>query len=377
MEGMILVARKKKRRISVKKISRLVVCTVIIFVILFNINNIRKLYISKTTGYNMDSVSVFLENDIYNIIKEYDYSETLEVILDTEYYNEKYIKEYVDINYLKDDLFIKNVSLLLDKGYSSNDINSIYSVLNNESINILLSNNYIEDIANLVSIEYFHEDNLKRYIKYYEEKTLDVETIVTYVNIGLDNDYYTNVIDIEDQDSITVLVNKYNKLQSDYVPSSLKTVSSKYGTGKMQTEAADAFEEMCAAAKEENITLYGGSGYRSYSYQQNLYNRYALQDGKEEADTYSARAGYSEHQTGLAMDVMNGRWEYIDEDDKEYTWLINNSYKYGFILRYLKGKEEITGYVYEPWHYRYVGVELATEITNLGITYDEYVAKNS
>ena len=125
------------------------------------------------------------------------------------------------------------------------------------------------------------------------------------------------------------------------------------------------------------IYIYGGSGYRSYSYQQNLYDRYVSQNGKKEADTFSARAGFSEHQTGLAMDILNHKWDYIDESDKEYTWLINNSYKYGYILRYLKNKEHITGYIYEPWHFRYVGIELATEITKLGITYDEYIAKKS
>lgn len=371
------MARKKKRRISIKKVSRFVICCVLIGIILFNFNNIKRFFISKITGYNVDSISVFLDNDIYDIVKEYDYSETLEVILNTEYYDDKYIREYVNIDYLDNDMFLKNVSLLLNKGYDSDDINNIYDILNDESIDILLNYDYIEDIVNIISVEYFREDYLKRYIDYYLKEAKKIDDVITYVNIGLDNDYYTNVIDIIEQDSITVLVNKYNRLQSDYVPSSLKSINSKYGTGKMRDEAVLAFEEMCKAAKEEKITLYGGSGYRSYSYQQNLYNRYVLQDGKKEADTYSARAGYSEHQTGLAIDIMNGKWGYIEENDTEYDWLVKNSYKYGFILRYLKGKEEITGYVYEPWHYRYIGVDLATEITKLGITYDEYVAKNS
>ena len=189
--------------------------------------------------------------------------------------------------------------------------------------------------------------------------------------------YYTNITNIQNQDSLTVLVNKYNKLESNYIPSDLKTINSKYGYGQLKKEAATAFEEMCAAAKKDNITIYGGSGYRSYSHQSNLYSNYVARDGKKAADTYSARAGHSEHQTGLAMDIMNKNWGYVDDTDKEYTWLINNSYKYGFILRYLEGKENITGYIYEPWHYRYVGIELATEITKLGITYDEYIAKNS
>ena len=262
-------------------------------------------------------------------------------------------------------------------GYTSNDINNINNKLTNESINILLRNDYIKDITNIINIEYFNEDKLERYINYYKKEELDIETILTYVNIGLDNEYYTNVINIENQQSLSVLVNKYNRLQSNYVPSNLKNINSKYGSGSLRQEAAIAFEKMCEAAKKDKIYIYGGSGYRSYNYQQNLYDRYVAQNGKKEADTFSARAGFSEHQTGLAMDILNHKWDYIDESDKEYTWLINNSYKYGYILRYLKNKEHITGYIYEPWHFRYIGTELATEITKLGITYDEYIAKKS
>lgn len=367
------MARKKKRKLSIKKISLFVLSITAITILLLNINNFKKIYFSKITGYNKDSIEVFLETNVYNQIKNYDYSQTLETILNTEYYNQKYIKEYLEISYIENDNFLKNTSLLLEKGYSSTDINNIFNKLNDESINILIENNYIKDITNIISINYFREDNLERYIKYYENEDLNIETILTYVNIGLDNEYYTNVIDIENQEDILVLVNKYHKLKNDYVPSDLQNVS--YGYGSLKKEAKEAFDKMCEVAKKENITIYGGSGYRSYNHQLNLYNNYVNRDGKTSADTYSARAGYSEHQTGLAMDIMNANWGYIAKTDKEYTWLINNSYKYGFILRYLEGKEEITGYMYEPWHYRYVGIELATEITEQGITYEEYLAK--
>lgn len=367
------MSRKKKKRISIKKISLFTLSILIITILILNINNIRNLYISKITGYNTNSIAVFIENDIYDNIKDHEYSKTLEEILNTEYYNETYLEEYLEIKYIENDSFLKNTSKLLDIGYKANDINNIYSKLTEDSIKILLNNNYIKDIINIISINYFRENNLERYIKYYEKEELDTETLLTYVNIGLDNEYYTNVINIENQDDILVLVNKYNKLGSEYIPSDLTNVS--HGSGKLRKEAQVAFDKMCEAAKKENIILYGGSGYRSYSHQSRLYNNYVARDGKAEADTYSARAGYSEHQTGLAMDILNGRWDYIDDTDKEYTWLINNSYKYGFILRYLEGKEEVTGYMYEPWHYRYVGIETATEITKLNITYDEYVAK--
>ena len=207
---------------------------------------------------------------------------------------------------------------------------------------------------------------------------MDYTDIITFVNIGLDNEYYTNVIDIDKQDDILVLVNKYHKLDNDYVPSDLETISSKYQwlgrSNKLRHDARVAFEEMCAAAAEDGIYIYAGSGYRSFATQKYLYDTYVKKDGFKEAETYSARAGYSEHQTGLAMDIANKKG-FISLGDKEYDWLVNNSYKYGFILRYPKGSETITGYMYEEWHYRYLGKEAAKEIKNTGLTYDEYMAR--
>ena len=368
------MAKRIRKKYRLKKIWIILIPTfIIISILLINKNNIINTYLSKKTGYNKEIIEVFQENNIINDIKNESYSKTLEKIINTEHYNHKYLKEYFNINYIEETNFLENIKNLLDKGYNSEDINNIYIKLNQNSINTIIENEYIKDITNIISIKYFKENNLERYIKYYQNKELDIETILTYVNIGLDNEYYTNVANIENQDDILVLVNKYYKLSSNYIPKDLEKVNN--STATLKKEAKIAFDEMSKAAKQENIYIYGGSGYRSYSHQQTLYNNYVNRDGKKAADTYSARAGHSEHQTGLAMDVMNARWDYIDKTDKEYTWLINNSYKYGFILRYLEGKEEITGYMYEPWHYRYVGIDIATEITKQGITYEEYLAK--
>jgi ribosomal protein L20 len=146
---------------------------------------------------------------------------------------------------------------------------------------------------------------------------------------------------------------------------------------KMLSELAisnpQAFTELVNAAKEEDYYIRGVSGYRSYNYQDSLYNKYVTSDGKENADRYSARAGYSEHQTGLALDISNNKSTYMDfESTKEFEWMKNNAHKYGFILRYPKDKEKITGYMYEAWHYRFVGTEIATYIKKHNITYDEY-----
>lgn len=126
------------------------------------------------------------------------------------------------------------------------------------------------------------------------------------------------------------------------------------------------------AAKKDNLNLTIISGFRSYNFQSSLYNNYVSRHGQAMADTFSARAGYSEHQTGLAMD-LNQISDSFGET-KVGKWLDNNAYKYGFILRYPKGKSNETGYKYEPWHFRYVGVSLATKLYNNGnwITIESY-----
>ena len=127
--------------------------------------------------------------------------------------------------------------------------------------------------------------------------------------------------------------------------------------------------------KKENLNIIAMSTYRSYSYQVDLYKRYVKQDGEEKADTYSGRPGHSEHQTGLAVDVYNKTENYTNfEKTKEFTWMQEHAHEYGFILRFPKGKENETGYQYESWHYRYVGVDAATYIHENNITFEEYYA---
>lgn len=152
---------------------------------------------------------------------------------------------------------------------------------------------------------------------------------------------------------------------------------STYNKGE-DPKARAAFEKMAKAAMENGIELVAFSGFRSYEYQQTLYDRYVKRDGKEAADRYSARPGYSEHQTGLAFDIgEKGRenlWLTNEFGDTEAgQWLAQNAHKYGFILRYPKGKEEITGFMHESWHFRYLEGELATRVFEAGVTLEEYL----
>lgn len=236
-----------------------------------------------------------------------------------------------------------------------------------------------EKIEKLKSIPYYKKEYQKRYLEYQKENpNLSVENIVTYVNIGIDKPYYTNTKKAENLNTNLILVNKYNYLTEDYIPENLEPIDIAYARSGMQLvrEAKEAFETLSEDAKKEGKNIIAMSSYRSYDYQVNLYDNYVATDGKEAADTYSARAGYSEHQTGLAVDVYNKVLPYTSfEETEEFNWMQENAYKYGFILRFPKDKVNITGYQYESWHYRYVGKEAAKYIHNHDLTLEEYYVK--
>lgn len=225
----------------------------------------------------------------------------------------------------------------------------------------------------------YYKDEYEDAYKEYREKNKDlsIEKVIINVNIGLNYDYYTHTKATKDLNTNTILVNKYNYLTEDYVPENLQTVDKKYSSKTLQLVdyAKEAFEELSEAASKENYTVLAMSSYRSYQYQYNLYNRYVNTDGIEAADTYSARPGYSEHQTGLAVDVYNGKEDFTNfEKTKEYNWMQDNAYKFGFILRFPKDKVLETGYQYESWHYRYVGKEIAKYIHDNNLCFEEYYA---
>lgn len=190
--------------------------------------------------------------------------------------------------------------------------------------------------------------------------------------------FYKKVKDIKNPDSLMVLVNKLNRLQSNYVPHDLEQISLNYATNNkfLRKEAKENFEKLSSDAKKIGYSIIAVSAYRDYDYQENLFNNYVKEKGENYALKCSAKAGHSEHQTGLSVDVMGSNNDYDEfEKSKEFDWMKNNSYKYGFILRYPKGKEYITGFKYEPWHYRYVGKDVASIIYTEGITLEEYYKK--
>jgi D-alanyl-D-alanine carboxypeptidase len=227
-------------------------------------------------------------------------------------------------------------------------------------------------------LDYYNNDYIDRYIKYKNKNTnLSLEQVIKNVNMDLDLTKYEDIKKSTHLNTNEILVNKYNYLESDYIPDNLEEISSRYSLSDMNlvSEAKEAFENLSLAAAKESLNIIAMSSYRSYKYQVTLYNNYVKSDGKEKADTYSGRPGHSEHQTGLAVDVYNLKENYTNfENTEEYEWMQEHASEYGFILRFPKDKEEETGYQFESWHYRYVGIEAAKYIKENNISFEEYYA---
>ena len=195
---------------------------------------------------------------------------------------------------------------------------------------------------------------------------------------GDEGEFYKNINEIKNPSSYLVLVNKNNKLDQNYIPNDLELLDLKYSnSGKyLRKDAKIAFEKLSKDAYANGFRIVAISAYRDYEYQDKLFNSYVLEKGLDYALKCSAKPGHSEHQTGLSVDVEGENFNYNKFDETEsFKWIKKNSHKYGFILRYPKGSEEITGFKYEPWHYRYVGIKAATYIYENNITLEEYIKK--
>lgn len=181
---------------------------------------------------------------------------------------------------------------------------------------------------------------------------------------------YYNVTYIDD----VIIANKSYSLPSNFVPNNLVTIN---GYIRVVDYVKEAFDSLKSDSAALGLNIYASSGYRSYSDQKYIYDNYVRMDGKEKADTYSSRAGYSDHQTGLTIDLNTVDMSF--DGTNESNWLKDNCYKYGFIIRYPKDKDSYTGYMYEPWHIRYVGKELAKVLYNNGnwISLEEYFGIDS
>ncbi len=222
----------------------------------------------------------------------------------------------------------------------------------------------------------YYPSNALRYQNFIQgNPKIDLQSAIKTVNLNLDRPFYSGIQPVKDPNSLGLLCNKYFQMARDFVPTGLVKMDPKYGKGgrvyQIRTEAYEAYQKMAADAAKKGLKLLVVSAYRSYDVQSGLYASYVKRSGRAGADNYSARAGHSEHQTGLALDINAVSAGF--GATQEFKWLNENGANYGFILRYPKDKTWLTGYIYEPWHWRFVGVDAALAIKKSQLTYEEWL----
>lgn len=342
-----------------------------------NISNVESL---QKLGYSKESIEQMEKLDILDKVLKNKYSKTLDVALSSNKFKSEYLDLYLNVEYLDKEDFIDKINALNDKGYTIEEINFILSKINYEDITYILESNYIENIKDYLNIENMDIQKLRRYIDYYNNNSSkDLRSVINYVNMDMDKTPYVDYKTVEDPNNILVLVNKYNKLADDYKPDDLERINTNYSVRNLylRKEAKEAFEALCRDASSLGLSIRAISSYRTFDYQKGLYDNYVSVNGVEEADTYSARPGFSEHETGLATDVMGSNGNYTKfAETNEYTWVVNNAHNYGFVIRYPENKENITKYKFESWHLRYVGKDAATYMYENNLCLEEYLTSN-
>lgn len=378
-----------------------IVALLLIILVWFNFDRIRLMI--KGYSFSQQSEILKLEDEAVDEILTHSKMDHISDWINTsenyEYYDE--YENYITINSdteieavveLIDEVFTDYVPKLKAMSYSEDQIWTLLETASADDIAYVVKKQYTyDDLEPYMEVTGFQFQDMADYIKVYKEKkSYTYAVLITnYPFIDSSNesdDQYT----LADPDDILNLVKKGFYLPSDYEPDDLVTPDvlispdCESENAQMREEAAEALEEMFAAAEQEGYYLVINSAYRSYEAQQETYEEYFEKYDEVTAASLVALPGASEHQTGLGVDltcqsVLDDKADGIDSKfsyKPDYKWCAANSYKYGFILRYEGDKADITGIANEEWHFRYVGVEAATEIFNNGWTLEEYVLYN-
>ncbi len=263
-------------------------------------------------------------------------------------------------------------------GYKEDEIKVIQDKLSEEDINKLMELKYDKNIVKFMSEKYFIYKNLTKYLDYKKENKLSSYTnIVTVINTESNIDWFDNTKETDTSKNELMLVNRLYGLSKDYEPSDIIDVPSQYAYSgiKISESIMDNIIALIEAASEDGYTFVLADGYRSYSDQEKIFERYKNAYGYSEADRIAARAGHSEYQTGLSFTIVPLYKSYDKpKESLEYKWLNDNAYRFGFIFRFPENKTSITGFEASTWRLRYVGSEAANIIKSEDICFEEYYA---
>ncbi len=371
----IMEKKMKLKKPIVRLLQVLGIIGVILLVLVgfyfYQIHTLEKIGYSQKASHNI----------LFSFKKDYIMSigenKTLNAAFESIDYEEKNLDRYQKIKFQNQKHFIRNINRLIKIGYSDYEISMIVSHGDDQAVSDFTKRKKIRYLEEFYSISYAKLENYDRYIQYMDNSREDEETTVLHVNLDLDKEDYEDSVEVKNF-SIDMFVNKHHGLSKKFKVDDLVTINKKYTVtnDKVQAnnEAYQAFIKMQKDAEKEDMHILVNSCYRSYEDQEQTWATYQKLYGDNYVLRYVAKPGYSEHQTGLGFDLASTTSN-IFAESKESKWLFDNSYKYGFIYRYPKGLESITGYNYESWHYRYVGKEIAKYIEDHNITFDEYYIK--
>ena len=353
------------------KILGIIVC-ILLGVFLFYFKQVNDL---KRFGYSEKAA----KNILFSFQKDYIMSvgenTTLNAAFESEDFMEDNLDIYRKIDYVPQKHFIRNINKLIKVGYNVSDMNIIFAHGDDAAVTRFSKRKKVRYLEEFFSVDYAKLDLYDRYVKYSDDTGEDENVTVLFVNLDMDLPDYSDS-KLVDKFSVDMLVNKHHHLSEDFVPDDLVTIDSEYASSddlQCNHIALNAYKKMSEAASKEGYNIVINSAYRSYNDQVELSDLYLKSYGQEYVNKYVARPGYSEHQTGLAFDI-GSRNVNVFGNSKEYQWMQDHAYEYGFIHRFTKAYEFITGFRSEPWHYRYVGVDIATYMVKNNMSFEEYWA---
>lgn len=360
-------------------------------VVMLNLTRIKLMWKGYSWGQTSEILSLNSdqENEILSHDKMDHITDWIDLSKKASYYDEyeKYLSmnkkmEYSDVVEFIDDVFDKQVPKLDSLGYKTNDIWDMLKTASQEDMQFIIDKNLTaKETEPFRKIEGCKLQNMEKYIEAYKQhKDYKYSVASTNYPFIISTNQIEEEYTITNPEELLTLVKKGFYLPSNYEPVDLVTpkipIAPDSEDFKMRKVAAKALEEMTEAAKDEGYSLVLNSAYRSFKRQGEIYKEYEDKWGGLYAAEYVASPGASEHQTGLGVDltsqsVIEGE-KLVFGDTKEYKWVLKNAHNYGFIVRFETGTADITGIAHEPWHLRYVGKDVAKEIYEKGITFEEY-----
>ena len=314
-------------------------------------------------GYSREFAEYVLKNGLFETVRDLGFNETLSAVLMTPEYRADHYDSYLQIKYRDVDNFLPLTNAFLDKNYAPDDINFFFERFDVGEISQLAERDHLDHAQEYFAKEYAKLKDLDRYLAY----SGDIQEAVYAVANNLDLPEY-QADETRSDFSIDMLVNKNYAVSADFEPDNLVETSDGF---RLNQEAYNAFLAMQAAAREEGLALEINSAYRSVSEQQAVFDAQCTRYGQSYCESHVAKPGFSEHHTGLAIDIKtphNGTFAH----SKEFAWLKEHAQEYGFIWRYQEAQQKYSRFAEEAWHYRYVGTKLAQEVKDSGLSYDEY-----